>query len=270
MRPTRIRVFIMLKRLLFVGMLFGLCPFFLHAQEQEYEIRLNGRNGRVSFTMVYVEGGSFMMGCMGKKDECEEDQLPVHRVTLDGYYICETEVTQELWKTVMGNNNPSYDKGDKLPVTNMSWYDIQVFINKLNLGTGRTFRLPTEAEWEYAARGGKKSRGYRCSGDDDVNMVAWYRGNTSSLQPVKTKKPNELGLYDMSGNAAEWCSDWYGDYGRRSQKNPQGPSRGDDESKVVRGGSILDDMWDCSVSARNDADIDLGEEFTGFRLVLCL
>ena len=190
----------------------------------------------VEFKMIKVEGGTFSMGATSEQEydalSCEK---PVHSVTLSDYYIGETEVTQELWEAVMGSN-PSYFEGDnQRPVENVSWNDCQKFIKKLNRLTGKEFRLPTEAEWEYAARGGKYSRGYKYSGSDNADEVAWYDSNSGSkTHPVKTKKDNELGLYDMSGNVWEWCNDWWGCYQSNSQTNPTGPSEG--ESRVLRGG----------------------------------
>ena len=163
----------------------------------------------VSFTMKFVEGGTFQMGATSEQgSDATSAESPVHSVTLSGYWMGETEVTQELWQAVMGSN-PSYFSGTNLPVEYVSWNDIvNDFLPKLNNMTGKNFRLPTEAEWEYAARGGK-SGGYKYAGSDDVGSVAWYYDNSSSkTHTVKTKSPNELGLYDMSGNVWEWCQDW--------------------------------------------------------------
>lgn len=204
----------------------------------------------VQFTMVAVKGGTFTMGATSEQgSDAWENEKPAHEVTLSDYYIGQTEVTQALWKAVMGSN-PSYFVGDNLPVENMSWNDCQVFIQKLNQLTGKQFRLPTEAEWEYAARGGRKSRDYKYAGDDYIGSVAWYSGNSGyETHPVATKQANELGIYDMSGNAMEWCSDWYGDYQSSSQSDPQGPSSGFD--RVDRGGSYSNNAWCCRVSCRN-------------------
>ena len=193
----------------------------------------------VSFTMIAVKGGTFRMGATSEQgSDAESDETPVHQVTLSDFKIGETEVTQALWKAVKGSN-PSYYSGDNLPVERVSWDDCQTFIRKLNSLTGQTFRLPTEAEWEYAARGGNKSRGYKYSGSNTIDDVAWYYSNSSSeTHAVKTKQPNELGIYDMSGNVWEWCSDWYGSYSSSSQTNPTGASSG--SLRVFRGGS-----WDC-------------------------
>ncbi len=160
----------------------------------------------VSFKMIFVEGGTFTMGATA---ELESDALggekPTHRVTLSSYMIGETEVTQELWQAVMGGN-PSLHKGARNPVEWVSWNDCQEFIDKLNRLTGRKFGLPTEAQWEYAARGGNRSKGYKYSGSNNIDELAWYDGN-SGTHLVATKKPNELGIYDMSGNLWEWCQD---------------------------------------------------------------
>ena len=188
----------------------------------------------VTFNMIKVDGGTFTMGATSEQKKPDNDENPTHQVTLSSYYIGETEVTQELWKAVM-REKPSNFKGDNLPVEKVSWEDCQRFIGKLNGLTGKSFRLPTEAEWEYAARGGNRSNHTQYSGGSNIDDVAWYRGNSGSkTHPVKTKKPNELGLYDMSGNVYEWCQDWYGSYGSNAQTNPTGPARG--FCRVCRGG----------------------------------
>ena len=189
----------------------------------------------VSFEMVRVEGGTFRMGATAEQeDEAWDDEMPVHSVTLSSYYIGKTEVTQALWQAVMGSN-PSRSRGADLPVENVSWDDCQEFIRKLNALTGQNFRLPTEAEWEFACRGGNNSRGYKYSGSNYIDNVAWYDGNSGDkTHPVATKLPNELGIYDMSGNVWEWCSDWWGDYSSGAQTNPKGPYDG--SYRVQRGG----------------------------------
>ena len=162
-----------------------------------------------------------MSGTSEQGSEAESDEKPTHNVTLSSYYICKYEVTQALWRAVMGSN-PSYFKGDNLPVESVSWNDCQTFINRLNSYTGRNFRLPTEAEWEFAARGGNYSRHYKYSGSNYIGDVAWYGDNSGNrTHPVGTKQANELGLYDMSGNVWEWCSDWYGSYSSYFHKATQ-------------------------------------------------
>lgn len=169
--------------------------------------------------MVKVEAGTFMMGATSEMQNPYDDEKPVHQVTLtNDYYMSKYEVTQALWQAVTGKN-PSKFKGDNLPVERVSWNDCQVFIRNLNNITGRKFRLPTEAEWEYAARGGKKSRGYQYSGSSNISDVAWFDDiNGNKKHPVGTKQANELGLYDMSGNVWEWCQDRYGSYSSLFQK----------------------------------------------------
>ena len=188
----------------------------------------------ISIDMVRVEAGTFTMGATPEMKNPLGDEKPTHRVTLtNDYYMGKYEVTQALWKAVMGNN-PSSFKGDILPVEQVSWNDCQEFISKLNRITGKTFRLPTEAEWEYAARGGNKSRGYQYSGSNNLSDVAWFRDNSGSkTHAVGTKQPNELGIYDMSGNVWEWCQDWFGKYKRSSQVNPTGANSG--SGRVLRG-----------------------------------
>ena len=222
----------------------------------------------VSFTMIAVEGGTFQMGATSEQGSvAESDEKPVHSVTLSDYYIGETEVTQELWIAVMGNNPSHYSGNPKRPVERVSWNDCQEFVKKLNQLTGKNFRLPTEAEWEYAARGGKKSLGYKYSGSDIAGVVARYEGNSGSkTHDVKTKQANELGIYDMSGNVWEWCQDWYGDYSSSSQTNPIGPSSGSD--RVLRGGGWDSDARGCRVSYRNPYNPDYRYFSIGFRLVL--
>jgi hypothetical protein len=191
--------------------------------------------GGISFNMRQVEGGTFMMGTDPMLGESQGDSEPRHEVTISDYQIGETEVTQEMWEAIMGNN-PSLSKGPKKPVENISWNDCQIFLSKLNELTGQQFRLPTEAEWEYAAIGGNKSRGFTFSGSNNEDKVAWHSGNSSgTTHDVKTQKANELGLYDMSGNVWEWCQDWYAEnYKKAGSNNPKGPASG--TSHVTRGG----------------------------------
>ena len=230
------------------------------------EISIPVKNG-ITIDMVKVEAGTFMMGATSEMQDPWNDEKPVHQVTLtNDYYMGKYEVTQSLWQTVMGSN-PSNFKGDNLPVERVSWNDSQEFINKLNSMTGRKFRLPTEAEWEYAARGGKKSRGYQYSGSRKISDVAWYRYNSrSKTHPVGTKLVNELGIYDMSGNVCEWCQDWYGPYSNSSQTNPTGADSGN--GRVCRGGSWNYDAGRCCSSSRSNITAGYRDGCHGLRLVL--
>ena len=222
--------------------------------------------GGVTFKMIYVEGGTFTMGATSEQgDDASNDEKPIHDVTLSSYSIGETEVTQALWGAVMGSN-PSYFSGSKRPVEYVSWDDCQDFIRKLNVLTGEIFRLPTEAEWEFAARGGNKSRGYKYAGSNNIDNVAWYENNSNSeTHNVATKQANELGLYDMSGNVWECCSDWYGSYISSDQLNPTGPSSGG--SRVSRGGGWGRSARRCRVSYRDNDTTSRGNSL-GLRLAL--
>jgi serine/threonine protein kinase len=227
----------------------------------------------VAFDMVAVEGGTFTLGCTSEQNEnCYEWEPAVRGVSVGNYYIGSTEVTQALWTAVMGTN-PSEFKGKQKPVENVSWLDCQRFIRKLNNLTGKEFRLPTEAEWEFAARGGTKSKGYQYPGSDDLTNVAWYAENSSEkTHPVRKKDANELGLYDMSGNVKEWCLDWYWDgwYSYLNQhpdrkNNPQ--LKKGSEIRVCRGGCWISYPAYCSAIVRYfDSAYDEGA--SGFRLVL--
>ena len=222
----------------------------------------------VPFTMIAVEGGTFQMGATSEQgSDANSDESPVHSVTLSDYSIGETEVTQELWEAVMGSNPSCFPGYPQRPVEKVSWNDCQTFITKLNQLTGRNFRLPTEAEWEYAARGGSKSQGYKYSGSNTIGDVAWYWDNSSErTHDVKTKQANELGIYDMSGNVYEWCQDWYGDYSSESQTDPTGPASG--SRRILRGGSWDGDAWYCRVLYRDHYFPDYRYNYDGFRLAL--
>ena len=225
-------------------------------------ITVNG----ITFNMIKVDGGTFTMGATSEQVNPFDGEKPTHQVTLSSYYIGETEVTQALWTAVMGNN-PSWFRGDNLPVENVSWEDSQTFIGKLNDLTGKRFRLPTEAEWEYAARGGKRSNHTQYSGGSRIDDVAWYYGNSGSkTHSVKTKNPNELGLYDMSGNVWEWCQDRKGSYSSNAQTNPTGPDSG--SYRVCRGGSWCSDGWCCRSSWRGSFSPGFRSLGLGLRLAL--
>ncbi len=217
--------------------------------------------------MVYVEGGTFIMGCTSEQGRnCNSDEKPSHLVTVGNFYISKYEVTQRQWKLVMGSNPSSFDD-DEFPVEKVSWYDVQVFISKLNEFTGKKYRLPTEEEWEFAARGGNKSQGYRYSGGNNIDKVAWYENNSKyRTHPVGLKSPNELDLYDMSGNVLEWCNSCYSSYSSSTQANPQGPSTGLDG--VIRGGCWFAPARGCRVSFRYSSDPGVSYYYLGFRLCL--
>jgi len=235
-------------------------------------IEVNG----VSFKMVYVEPGTFTMGAAGDDTVAYAHEKPAHEVTLTtGYYMGQTEVTRELWIAVMGYTPDGHDGDDQLPAMSLAWSECQTFIAKLNELTGRVFRLPTEAEWEFAARGGNKSNGYLYSGSNDVNDVAWYSVNAVDVgeedpdfgpHPVASKAPNELGLYDMSGNAYEWCQDYYGYYEARPQTDPQGPTDG--YRRIFRGGSWIYNAAHSRVTYRNSYPASSAFVCHGMRLAM--
>ena len=226
-------------------------------------ITVNG----VSFTMIAVKGGTFTMGATDEQISFAYDnEKPTHQVTLSSYSIGQTEVTQKLWYAVM-RTAPSNFPGDELPVEKVSWDDCQEFITTLNHMTGMNFRLPTEAEWEFAARGGNLSKGYTYSGSNSINDVAWYKGTSgNATHPVATKVPNELGIYDMSGNVWEWCQDLYGNYSSDAQTNPTGSATG--YERVSRGGSWSSYYYDCRVSRRDHNGNSLKSNGIGLRLAL--
>lgn len=236
-------------------------PLTMAFRDFNHTFTVNG----VQFTMVEVGGGTFTMGATSEQgSDAWDEEKPAHEVTLSDYYIGQTEVTQALWEAVMGSN-PSDSKGGNLPVERVSWDDCQVFIQKLNQLTGKQFRLPTEAEWEYAARGGRKSRGYKYAGGNNIDSVAWCDGNSGNeTHPVATKQANELGIYDMSGNVLEWCSDWCGDYTSSSQSDPQGSSSG--SFRVIRGGCYYNFARNCRVSYRISNTLDYRCGYLGLRL----
>lgn len=222
---------------------------------------------KVSFTMIRVDGGTFTMGGFEDDEDAYAHERPRHEVSVSTFLMGETQVTQELWEAVMGDN-PSNFKGNNKPVELVSWNDCQTFIKKLNEKTGKKFRLPTEAEWEYAARGGRQSKDYTFSGSNNRNEVAWHPGNRGSetTHDVKTKLPNELGIYDMSGNVLEWVNDWFDNYPHEKQTDPTGPSYG--RYKVLRGGSWYNPSSFCRVSFRNYMEPDSTNFMYGLRLAL--
>ena len=239
-------------------------------QQDSGEEQGGGEGKGSGLEMVTVEGGTFTMGATSEQgSDAFNNETPIHSVTLSSYQIGKYEVTQKLWKEIMGTN-PSFDIGDDKPVNCISLEEIEEFITKLYAKTGKTYRLPTEAEWEYAARGGNQSKGYKYSGSNNIDDVAWYSGNSrGDLHPVGQKSPNELGIYDMSGNVIEWCSDFYDYYPSSPQTNPWGCPVFPYPVRNVRGGTYFDDARYCRVSSRYSyggdsySTIDLG-----FRLAM--
>ncbi|MDR3340433.1 MAG: formylglycine-generating enzyme family protein [Candidatus Symbiothrix sp.] len=243
-------------------LLFAEATAYCQSDLQEADSYLAAGNQK-GFKMVYVQGGTFTMGCTERGKNYDSDAKPAHQVTLSDFYIGRYEVTQKQWKDIMGiNANPSYFKGDSLPVENISWEEVQEFIRKLNIQTNENYRLPTEAEWEYACRGGECPAQYKYSGSNKVSNVAWFRENSSGqTHPVGQKSPNKLGIYDMCGNVWEWCSDWKSAYSSDSQTDPTGPSSG--HRRIARGGSWNSDAWHVRVLYR---DSSLPGGHLGFRL----
>lgn len=221
----------------------------------------------VMIEMVRVEGGTFTMGATAEQaSDAFSDELPTHKVTLSPFLIGKYEVSQTLWLAVMGEN-PSVNTGINLPVDNVTWNECQTFITKLNELTGKNFRLLTEAEWEYAARGGNKSKGYKYSGSNNLGDVAWYVDNSNNTShAMGTKAPNELGIYDMTGNVMEWVSDWKGSYSSGAQTNPTGPDSG--TYRVNRGGSYGNVERLSRITNRNSIDPNMSSKTMGLRLCL--
>jgi formylglycine-generating enzyme required for sulfatase activity len=224
----------------------------------------------ISFNMCMVEGGTFSIGATPEQGiYAGYDEKPSIEVQLSDFSIADTPVTQNLWVALMGEN-PSHFRGDELPVERVTWDECMQFIEKLNAVTGESFRLPTEAEWEYAARGGNRTLKTKYSGSDDdhIDDYVWYKNNSMGTQPVKTKLPNELGIYDMSGNVSEWCSDWYyNSYAiGGTRNNPTGPTAG--TARVIRGGSWNDKAINCRISKRASLNPAYRSKQVGFRLLL--
>ena len=228
--------------------------------EENYQETLLNLN----LDMVYVQGGTFKMGATGRK--ASNAEKPVHKVTLSSYHIGKYEITQAQWKAVMGTN-PSELKGDNLPVENITWYHAKAFCDKLSAKTGKNYTLPTEAQWEFAARGGVKSKGYKYSGSNTIGDVAWYAGNSMTTHSVGTKAPNELGIYDMTGNVWEWCADGLDLYSSEAVTNPVVPPSG--FFNMLRGGGWFYGADDCRVSKRFPLPPGNFDFNLGFRVV-CL
>ncbi|MDR3297508.1 MAG: formylglycine-generating enzyme family protein [Prevotellaceae bacterium] len=261
-----------MKKLLLILSLALLCAPLLAQQKkaaaaaEEEEDKTPPMN--LGIEMVFVRGNTYQMGCTKEQVSfCDGDEKPAHRVRINSFFIGKYEVTQEQWKAVMGDSlNPATFEGRRLPVETVSYVEVKDFIKQLNEKTGQKYRLPTEAEWEYAARGGRYAHDKVFSGSDTLEEVAWYVENVGeSNHAVGLNKPNELGIYDMSGNVAEWCSDWYGSY-LTNNVNPKGPSSG--EFRVYRGGGGASESNDCRVSARSQLAPDEKDYNLGFRLVV--
>lgn len=230
--------------------------------------RIDITTKNITFSLVKVVGGSYLMGATSEQSKARVDESPVHKVTLSDYYIGETEVTNALWAAIMGSNpsNSSFNEPD-MPVNNVSWHDCQKFINRLSSLTGLSFFLPTEAQWEFAARGGNKSRQYIYAGGNNPKDVSWYKKNSGDkIKRVKGKSPNELGLYDMSGNVWEWCSDWYAPYKNDTELDPIGPTSG--SKRVNRGGAGGEHDRLIRVSCRDSDSPDRKSNALGMRLVM--
>lgn len=258
--------------LLYIFVLLFVCTPFVYAKHtipdslQVLHYEVNG----VSFSMKRVEGGVFLMGGT-QEQHCEpiSIDLPAHTIALSAYYIANTEVTEALWLAVMPEWEINGWKNPDLPVTDVTWYDCQMFVHRLDSITGLPFRLPTEAEWEYAARGGNMSFGCRFAGSNILDSVAWSLNNAGFRKHrVASRWSNELGLYDMTGNVSKWCSDWYGRYHLGTEPNPKGPENG--EWKVIRGGSFDNGETNQYISRREYLDPNEATNYCGLRLVLTL
>ena len=239
-----------------------------HKQTVRHTHNVASGGGNVG-NMVFVKGGTFTMGCTSEQgSECYDDEKPSRMVTVGDFYIGKYEVTQKEWRDVMGSNPSGFSScGDNCPVENISWNDAQEFIKRLNAKTGKRYRLPTEAEWEYASRGGSQSKGYKYSGSNNIDAVALYMSNSGrKIQPVGTKQANELGLHDMSGNVWEWVSDWHGNYSGSAASNPQGPSSG--SYRVYRGGNWRSNAQRCRVTVRDYGHPPYRYNAVGLRLAL--
>ena len=256
-------MFKIMTKIVVLGLLLAVCGFKAYGQ-------VTASRHTAEPEMVFVEGGTFMMGCTPEQGrDCRDNEKPAHQVTVSSFYIGKYVVTQRQWRLLMGSNPRSSTLGDNYPVDLVTWNAARDFINRLNAVTGKKYRLPTEAEWEYAARGGAKSKAYKYSGSNKLDDVAWFLDNSGrGLHPVGTKQPNELGIYDMNGNVWEWCSDWAGEYPVSPQRDSKGPASG--TYRVRRGGGWIVRADLCRVAYRSwgvpDDIVNMGTY--GFRLAL--
>jgi formylglycine-generating enzyme required for sulfatase activity len=230
----------------------------------------------LNMKMIYVEGGTFMMGAPDDDMDAADNEKPQHKVTLDSYYIAEFEVTQSQWEKVMGTTiyqqqaktkfTQTHGVGDNYPMYFVNYYEAKMFCHHLSKSTGKNYKLPTEAQWEFAARGGNKSKGYKFSGSNSMDAVAWHKGNSdNNIHPVGQKRANELGLYDMSGNVYEWCIDGVRNYDTDSHTNPLVSDNG--EYQILRGGSWLNGAGYCRISRRGVDVRSQSNGIIGFRVV---
>jgi len=223
-------------------------------------------NANLNLEMVAVLGGTFTMGCTPEQGENCNDDETAREITLKNFFIGRYVVTQAQWQEIMGSN-PSNFIGDNLPVEQVSWNTVQEFLRRLNIKTGKRYRLPTEAEWEFACKGGIYSEQYMYSGSNNLDDVAWYESNSDNkTHPVGTKLPNELGIYDMSGNVYEWCQDRYGTYSSLQKRDPVGSPTG--ANRVYRGGGWGYDSGHCRTTARNGCTANYGDDIIGFRIAI--
>jgi formylglycine-generating enzyme required for sulfatase activity len=232
------------------------------------EIQHEPMKAPIQVEMVLVSGGTFEMGCnLSPLQECAFDEKPTHQVSITPFLLGKYEVTQEQWTDVMGSNPSHFSDCATCPVENVSWEEVQAFISRLNAQTGSSYRLPTEAEWEFASRNGSGSGSNLFSGSSQADAVAWFLDNGEGIpHPVGQKAANGLGIHDMTGNVSEWCSDWFGKYEATAQYNPSGPQDG--KYKVVRGGSVFSKQEYCRVTDRMSLLPTQRNEGTGFRLAL--
>ena len=263
LKRSNIKKNLKLAKNVLLGLLLTICMVEIYGQGTAHKI--------IEPEMIFLEGGVFMMGCSASEHgvDCKEHERPLHKVTISSFNIGKYEVTQQQWNSIMGNNPSLSKKGDNYPVDNVSWDDAQKFTSLLNKNTGKNYRLPTEAEWEYAAQGGVKSKGYKYSGSNNLNDIALYDENSgNSIHSVGTKQSNEAGIYDMSGNVWEWCNDWYSEYPSSPQHDPKGATTG--SYRILRGGCFFSEKRQCTITFRSYSHPGNRWKAHGIRLVLTI